>query len=137
MAKKELSEAEMVNLVRNALLVAGHEMGAEGDHWPVIKSTVYSVMREWEDIQAERNAFVELKKYVDDVIQEMESAKADCPDELLPELTELTNELRDVADACFTGVDQTKLVLSDIEIPDYLMRAQTIIKTLESNDDRN
>ena len=42
----------MVSLVRNALLVAGHEMGANGDHWPVIKSTIHSIMKDWEDLKS-------------------------------------------------------------------------------------
>ena len=35
-----MTDDQAVNLVRNSLLVAGQEMGHDGDHWPVIKSTV-------------------------------------------------------------------------------------------------
>jgi len=48
---KPMPEEQMVHLMRNALLVAGHEMGADGDHWPVVKATIHSLMKDWEDFE--------------------------------------------------------------------------------------
>ena len=69
---KPMPEEQMVHLVRNALLVAGHEMGKDGDHWPVVKSTIHSLMKDWEDLKVERNVHAELKKHVYAQLDEME-----------------------------------------------------------------
>ncbi len=64
MTAQATTETQMVGLVRNALLVAGQEMGADGDHWPVINSTIHSIAKDWENLQIERNVHTELKTHL-------------------------------------------------------------------------
>ena len=63
-----MTEEKMVTLVRNALLAAGHEMGKNGDHWPVIKSTIEKVMKDWENLKIERDITAELKEKFGDTV---------------------------------------------------------------------
>jgi hypothetical protein len=133
---KELTEAQMVQLTRNALLVAGEEMGAEGDHWPVIDSTMRSLMKDWEALQIERAVNAEMKKHLYAQLEIMENALPGCAPDVQAEIGPQLKELREVYDAYFTDVaNEDELVLEDIETPMHVKRAEAIIDTLESDND--
>ena len=129
-----MSEDRMVDLVRNALLVAGHEMGEEGDHWPVVKSTIHSIMKDWEDLKIERNVSAELRAYLDHIIGNAENNLHLCPDHQRSEAEKIVKEMRDIYHACFEEVtEQTMYVICDADVPIHVMRMQEIISTLEDN----
>ena len=132
---KELSEAQMVQLVRNALLVAGQEMGAEGDHWPVIKATIRDVMKDWDELQTERAVQAEMQKHLYAQLEEMERILATCDAATKAEAGPKLRDLRDVYDAYFSPVDEDALELEDIETPMHVKRAETIIRSLEEDND--
>lgn len=131
MTTAAMTEEQMVHLVRNALAVAGQEMGAEGDHWPAIKSTIHSIMKDWEDLKIERNVNAELEKHYGAILDQMEKDLELCPLKLRPEAQRIVKEMREMYDACFAPADVTMFVTCDAEIPIHIQRAQTIIKTLE------
>jgi thiamine pyrophosphate-dependent acetolactate synthase large subunit-like protein len=126
----QMTEAQAVNLVRNALLVAGQEMGREGDHWPVIKSTVLQIMKDHENLQIERNVSVELEKHCRDVLKEMEKSIEHCPLEMLNEAKAAMKDLWEMHNAYFQPIDHTMFVVCDDDIPIHIKRAETIISTL-------
>jgi hypothetical protein len=129
----QMSEAQAVHLVRNALVVAGEEMGQDGDHWPVIKSTVHNIMKDWEDLQIERNVTVELEKHCRDILNDMEKSLELCPPDLLPEAQAAMKELWHLHKARFEPIDQTMFVICDADIPIYIKRAEAIMRTLGDN----
>ncbi len=131
MTIKQVSEEQMVHLVRNSLLVAGHEMGAEGDHWPVIKSTIHSVMKDWEDLKIERAVHEELKIQLTALLAEMDRHLMTCPDAIKPAVAEKLKELHELHDAYFASVDESDLRLSDEQMPMHVKRAEILIDTLE------
>lgn len=102
-------EARMVNLARNALLVAGHEMGTEGDHWPVIKATIHGIMKDWEELQIERNVSEELKEHLGAILKDLEAATEKCPEFLLDDYKKILADMREIYEAQFTPVDASKL----------------------------
>lgn len=126
----EKQEEQMVHLVRNALLVAGQEMG-NGDHWPVVKSTIYSIMKDWEDLKIERNVHAELKKHLYAQLDEMDrlaqNHTAAEKAEALPKL----KELREIYDAYFEPANKEFLKLNKEDTPIHVKRAQHLLKTLE------
>jgi len=130
----QMTEAQAVNLVRNALIVAGQEMGAEGDHWPVIKSTVLSIMKDWEDLQVERNISAEVKQHYGEMISGLEKDLELCPPEARPEAERVIKKMREHYQARFSPMDMTMFVVCDADIPIHIKRAETIIKTLEGTD---
>jgi hypothetical protein len=132
-APTHMSEEQAVNLVRNALLVAGAEMGTDGDHWPVIKSTVYSVVKDYEDLKIERNVSEELKKYYGGIIENVQKNLHLCPLHQQDEVRKILQEMKDIYQARFEEpVDQTMFVVCDADKPIHIQRMQEIIKTLES-----
>lgn len=134
-AKKQMSEEQAVNLVRNSLMVAGYEMGEPGDHWPVIKSTVDSIMKDWENIKTERKESAELQKNYLELIDKMEKNIDLCPPDTRPEVEGMIKELREVYEARFGPMDMTMFVVCDADIPIHIKRAEAILKTLEDEDD--
>ncbi|MGE4352223.1 MAG: hypothetical protein AB7E52_08560 [Bdellovibrionales bacterium] len=128
----EISETGMKNLIRNALILAGQEMGEEGDHWPVIKNTVTDVMRDWEELEIERTIQAELKNqmmlYLDNMQEVLKTCKPDVQHAAQPYL----KELREIYDAAFTDPAEEFIDLTDesYEPPIHIKRAQAIIDTL-------
>ncbi len=135
MTAKQMSEEQMVNLVRNALMVAGTEMGAEGDHWPVIKSTVYNIMKDWEDLKIEQRVHDEIGAQISIALKDLEKSVKECPAEIKPEMDKMMQELSDLYDAEFTPTDESKIIASADEMPLHIKRAKEIIKTLEGDDE--
>jgi hypothetical protein len=128
---KEMTEAQMVGLVRNALLVAGYEMGKTGDHWPVINATILSIAKDWEDSRIQKNVDAELKIHLYQQLEIMEEGMADCSPAIRAELTPKLHELRDIYDSYFSSLDESaEAPIREDEVPIYLKRAEAIIATL-------
>ena len=136
MTDKAMSEEQMVHLVRNALLVAGQEMG-DGDQWPVIKDTVYKITKDWEDLKTERNVDEELKIHLYEQLKEMEAGLPDCTPEARAQLEPKIKELREVCDAYFSDVDPNAVVYDSKDEPEHIKRMEAIIKTLEGDHNGN
>ncbi len=130
MDAKTLNEGQMINLVRNALLVAGHEMGEDGDHWPVIKSTIHQIMRDWENVQIERNTDAEMKIHLYQQLAIMERGLPDCAPDVQADLAPRLKELREIYDAYFSAVDEKVEDFSEQESPLYVQRAEAIVTAL-------
>lgn len=130
---KELQEGQKLNILRNALLVAGAEMGDEGDHWPVIHATIHKIMKDWEDVKLERAADLELKKHVYEHLDAMEKELPNCTPEAQADLEPRIRQLREISDAYFSATDG-KLMTNLEDEPLYLKRARTILATLEGDD---
>jgi len=133
MAAKQMTEAQMVNLVRNALLVAGTEMGETGDHWPVIKSTVHNIMKDYEDLKIERNVFEEIKKYYESMMQELHALGDQSPPEVKREIEITLKSLTELYDASFTSAHEHNMYIDPEQLPMHIKRAIAITKTLEND----
>jgi len=138
--KIHMTESDMKNLVRNALMVAGHEMGEAGDHWPVIKNTIKDVMRDWEQLEIERTVHAEMKRHLYEQLVVMQEILESCKLEVKADVAPRLAELRDVYDAFFEDVKEDVLYLADVEeelylaeeeTPLHIQRAEAIIDTLE------
>jgi hypothetical protein len=134
MTAQTLNEEQMVHLVRNALLVAGQEMG-DGDQWPIVKDTVYKIMKDFEDLKIERNVQEELKKHVYAQLAEMDRILMICSDEDRKDAAPKIKQLREIYDAYFEPINENLLDLSDDETPLHVKRAENLISSLEADHD--
>ena len=135
MPMAELSEEQSVNFLRNALLVAGMELGKEGDHWPVIKSTIHSLMKDWEDLQTERNVFEEMKTHLYAQLEIMERGIVDCTPDLRADVEPKLKKIREIYDAYFSPVKEGLVNFDDSNMPTYMKRAKVITDTLEDDNE--
>lgn len=122
----------MVHMTRNALLVAGAEIGAEGDHWPVINSTIHDVMKDYVELQTERAVHTELKKHIAVELAEIDRIFPTLTPQQQSETKPYIQELRDVFAAVFSPMDEDALVesLEDVEVPAHIKRAEYLIQSL-------
>jgi hypothetical protein len=134
-ATKQISEESMINFMRNALVVAGEEMGDDGDHWPVIKSTVHQMMKTWEDVKIERNVDAELKKHVYAQLAIMEQGLPDCTPEARASIEPKLQELREIYDAYFAEAQPHAAYVDEASLPDFVKRAEIIIATLDGDEE--
>lgn len=96
---------KMVHLARNALLVAGMEMGKEGDHWPVIKANIHALMRDYENLKIETAVQEELKEHVGKIIGELEHDLTTCPPGTKAKAEPHIRKMRELYDAMFAPTD--------------------------------
>ncbi|MER2519422.1 MAG: hypothetical protein ABTQ34_01900 [Bdellovibrionales bacterium] len=130
----EEHEARMLNLMRNALIVAGHEMGETGDHWPIIKATIYQIANDYEQVKISRNVDEEMKIHLYHELGEMERHLPECADDLRPKVAAELEKLREIFDAYFAPYDESKIPINEDELPPHILRAREIISTLEEPD---
>lgn len=134
MKSKALSEEQMVHLVRNALLVAGQEMG-NGDQWPVVKDTIYKIMKDWENLKIERAVDAEMKTHLYEQIQEMEKGLEECDPATRADLEPHIKEWREICDAYFADVDENAVIYDEANEPEHIKRMRAIIDTMEEKND--
>jgi hypothetical protein len=136
MQSAKMTEDQMVNLVRNALLVAGMEMGGpQGDHWPVIKSTIHSVMKDWEDLKTERRVHDEAHIHYQQMIRDLEKLSAQASGSVKADIDDTIMKIRQLVEACFAKVDNQNAFNNDNDVPLHAKRAEVIIKTLGGDDE--
>jgi hypothetical protein len=130
--KKAVNEELMLQIVRNALLVAGKEMG-DGDHTPVINATIHGLAKDWEDIKNKRAAISEVQKHCDFVIAELTDIRNDarCEDHLRASIDTAIGEIKDAYDAAFAPVDPGEVYMDPTLVNLNYKRAERIIRSLE------
>jgi hypothetical protein len=96
----------MVHLARNAMLVAGMEMGEIGDHWPVIKANIHALMQDYEQLKVEQAVQDQLREHVGKILADYELLLQSEP-ELRGQIGDKIKELRDLYEAMFSPLGVT------------------------------
>ncbi len=126
-----ISEEKAIYMLRNAILVAGQEMGM-GDAAPIIKDTVYHLMKDYEDLKTERRVTAELKIHNKALIDSLEENLPLCPESLRPKAEAMIASLRELYAARFDPVPHPAYAESDLPI--HARRMLYLVKTLEDED---
>ncbi|MDP9127543.1 MAG: hypothetical protein M3N08_04685 [Pseudomonadota bacterium] len=134
MPQSTLTDDQMARLVRNALIVAGTEMGTEGDHWPVINATIHSVMKDWENLKIERRVHEEMRNHLYAQLDRMDEIVEASPESVRRDVAPKLKTLREIYDAHFAPTGLAPSALSDEETPAHVRRAQNIIQSMEDDD---
>lgn len=120
----------MITLACNAMLVAGTEMGKQGDHWPVIKASIQRLKDDWEDLKTKRAVHSELKIHLADIVKEYELLASKCPKAVQEKINPLIREMREVYEAGFVdavGADPEPMDTGASFVPwktsDHLIRS--------------
>ena len=127
----DLKEEEMLQLVRNALIVAGNRMGPSGDHWPVIKSTIRSIMKDWENLKIARAVHNEMKNHLYRQLEAMEKVLPECPREVQANVGPKLKELREIYEAYFSEADPDSYYVDETGLPAHILRTEFILDGLE------
>jgi hypothetical protein len=96
-------------MARNALLSAGHELGEDGPHWPVIKSALASLARSYEALKIEEEVTERLRTHMQEALSNYEMLldyfKDDVEPAVMKELQAFVAELRDIYNARFETIE--------------------------------
>lgn len=111
---KSMIDEELVHLARNALFVAGVEMGPEGDHWPVIKANIKALMEDYEQLKLQSAAQEELRLHLGDIVSRYESGLEECSPGIREKLAPQIKKLREIYDAMFEPVNPE----NEVTLPD-------------------
>ena len=136
----QMTETDMKTLIRNALLVAGNEIGESGDHWPVIKNTITDIMRDWEELEIERAVRAEIKTHLYAHLDAMDELLKTCEPAIQTDVAPRLAELREVYDAAFTAPSANVIDLTverdwiKADHPIHYQRADAILDTLFSDE---
>jgi len=132
MTSKTFSDEKAVFLVRNALLVAGQEMG-HGDEWPIVKDTIHKIMKDWEELKSERDVDAEMKIHLYAQIEKMEKSLDKCEPDVRALLEPRVKEWREICDAYFTEPNPAAITYGEAELPPHIQRMNAILGTLEDD----
>lgn len=102
-------DEKLVHLARNAMIVAGMEMGKEGDHWPVIKANIHAMMRDYEQLKIETAVYEELREHLGSVVKEYERILTVCRPATREKAEPLVQELREIYEAAFAPINMNSL----------------------------
>jgi len=105
-------------MARNALLSAGHEMGTEGPHWPVIKSALASLARSYEALKIEEEVTEQLRVHMKEALDNyetlLESFATDLDEKVMTELRKFVADLRDIYSARFDTVEDKNDLMTEL-----------------------
>lgn len=129
----QTTEADMKTLIRNALMVAGNEMGETGDHWPVVKNTITDIMRDWEEMEIERTVHAEIKTHLYAHLSAMEEILKTCEPDVQAYIAPRLIQLREVYDAAFEEAGEIVVDMAQPRTGDepiHYKRAEAILDVL-------
>ncbi len=105
-------------MARNALLSAGHEMGTDGPHWPIIKLALSSLARSYEALKIEEEMTEQLRIHMKEALDNyetlLESFAADLDANVMAELRKFVADLRDIYTARFDDIDDKHELLNEL-----------------------
>lgn len=74
-----MNDETLLRTVKNSLMIAGHEMGPVGDHWPAINAIIKGVDKEFEHMYRNEAVVGELEFHIANSIRQIEEAAATAP----------------------------------------------------------
>ncbi|HVY13282.1 MAG TPA: hypothetical protein VHB73_06945 [Alphaproteobacteria bacterium] len=88
-----MNDETLLKAMKNGLMVAGHEMGPVGDHWPAIHALSNGLDKEFE--QADRNEAVvgELEFHLAEAFREIEDIAHECGPQEKAQILAMLNEM--------------------------------------------
>lgn len=133
-----MDDETLIRTIENGLMVAGHEMGPVGDHWPALHAIAAGVKREYEEYRREQAVIGEMEFHFANALRDLEDTLVDCNPEQKKILGKFIKESWDDYYAALEPVAPTMMPKADdlMDADDkriYNMRAAIgIIKNLES-----
>lgn len=88
-----MNDETLLKTIQNSLMIAGHEMGPVGDHWPALNAISKGVEEEFEEADRDAAVVGELEFHFADLLREMEEiAKEASP----PERKKIMKQIQDL-----------------------------------------
>ncbi|QQR69347.1 MAG: hypothetical protein IPI58_01295 [Alphaproteobacteria bacterium] len=122
----EEEEQALVQAACNAVILAGQEMGADGDHWPLIKATLHGMIEDYRDLRIERAVSKEMEDHLGTLINDYESLLNLCPRELAEQIAPMIAQMREVYEARFVPPERKIMSLKADQDSDLTTNADFV-----------
>jgi hypothetical protein len=109
-------------------------MRPDGDHWPVIKATATSIMKDYEDWKIEHNVLDEVKTHFQSMIRELQALRDESPAKVRKEIDGTIISMLELYNASFSPVHEHDMYIDENNMPLHMKRAKNIVKLLEDGD---
>lgn len=101
-----MNDDTLLQTVKNSLMIAGHEMGPVGDHWPAIHTVVKGVEKEFDAMHRNEAVVGELEFHIADALRQVEEAAAAASPEMKPQIEAFAREMWERYYAIFEPVEK-------------------------------
>jgi hypothetical protein len=88
-----MDDETLLRTAKNGLMLAGHEMGPVGDHWPAIHAITKGMDKEFETYQRDQAVIGEMEFHFADILRDMEEVAATAPPEERKAMHACINEI--------------------------------------------
>lgn len=75
-----MNDETLLRTVKNSLMIAGHEMGPVGDHWPAIHAVSKGVDEEFDRLHKNEAVIGEMEFHIASALRDVEEMAAGCSD---------------------------------------------------------
>src|SRR5262245_37553194 len=90
-----MDDETLLKTMKNGLMIAGHEMGPVGDHWPALNAISAGLEDEFEEMERDRAVIGEMEFHFAEIIREVEEIAGKLSPEGKAILLEAAKELWD------------------------------------------
>lgn len=87
-----MEDRTLLQTVQNGLMIAGHEMGSSGDHWPAIHAIASGLEEEFAAMHRNEAVVGELEFHIADLLRQMEETAKQAPTAEQPALHQFLQE---------------------------------------------
>ncbi|NDE90313.1 MAG: hypothetical protein EB059_04130 [Alphaproteobacteria bacterium] len=100
-----MDDETLLQTVKNGLMVAGHEMGPVGDHWPAIHAISKGLEKEFAECDRDQAVVGELEFHIATIFRDLEEAAEQCSPKEKKEIQKMMKGLWDHYYAIFESVE--------------------------------
>ena len=131
-----MNDETLLKTVKNGLMIAGHEMGPVGDHWPAIHAIIKGVEKEFETHDRDQAVVGELEFHIASAIRKVEDAAVTAEGERKKQIEALAEDMWQRYYAIFEPVEKKHrpsledLVGDDLGCVKHIRAAMHIVKGL-------
>jgi hypothetical protein len=131
-----MNDETLLKTVKNSLMIAGHEMGPVGDHWPAVNAVIRGVDKEFVQYERDQAVLGELEFHIASAIRQVEEAAEKVSEDKKKEMLSFAENMWQRYYAIFEPVDSAHepspedLLGDDVSCIKNIRAAQNIIRGL-------
>jgi hypothetical protein len=103
--KNGMDDDTLLRTLKNGVMIAGHEMGPVGDHWPAIHAISKGLDEEFDELHKDEAVLGEYELHLANALREMEDIAEQSPPREKKELQKMADDLWQRYYAIFEPID--------------------------------
>ncbi len=100
-----MDDDTLLKTLKNGVMIAGHEMGPVGDHWPAIQAISKGLDKEFEEHSCDQAVVGEIEFHLAHMLRELEDIATLCEPKEKKEIQKIADDLWQKYYAIFEPID--------------------------------